>query len=770
MKNRWKIIGYFATVIIVLSFPGYYFKMIYFDDYGSEAKEIGRPEFVGSKACLECHKTEYDDWLISDHYFAMDTADEKSVLGDFDDATLEQDGKTHKFYRKGGDFFVFTDGPSGKMEEFKVDYTFGAWPLQQYLVAFPDGKYQTLALTWDTITKSWYHMADAVYAGQDIDHTNWLHWTNQAQNWNGMCADCHSTNLVKGFDHKTKNYNTTWSEISVGCEACHGPSSEHLKWAQLPAMSRPQNTNTGLLVQTAEIDNKRYVDLCARCHARRGSMSDFNHDMVNVMDHILPSLPIEPNYYPDGQILEEDYVYGSFIQSKMYMNDVKCNDCHNVHSGKLIMEKQQLCLQCHRVDIYDTPDHHFHKMPGEPGKQVVSEFGDVYKSGDGASCINCHMPGRYYMGVDYRRDHSFRIPRPDLSEELGTPNACTYCHADQTNAWAAAYTEKWYGKSIRSNYGALVAGYVAEGQSGNEKIPEILTNELFPPHIKSMAIASLAAGNPVASSQLASVYLSDVEPSIRHSAVTYFNPASESDVLLLMPLLSDPVKAVRIETASKLMGIPETEIPEAARIPLKQAMDEYRATMEYSADFAASRHNLGNYYSAFNQPQQAIENYTEAIRIDDQFYPAKINLAMIYNGQGENEKAELLLKDVIKNHPDVEGTAYSLGLLLAEMGNYEESLKYLEQAAQEQPDNPRVFMNLGMLYDFYEETSKATAALDQAIELDPENPELFIRIIEFHIKHENFARAKELALTYQKLNPTDASVNDLLKFLDEKLQ
>ncbi|MEZ5198834.1 MAG: multiheme c-type cytochrome [Bacteroidales bacterium] len=394
-KNKWIGWGLMATVLIVLSFPIYLVRHQYLEDHSAEMNF--EPQFVGKETCIDCHKVEYDLWTGSDHDLAMDFANDTSVAGNFDNAEFEYGGQVHKFYKRNNRYFVYTDGPDGKMQEFEVKYTFGVHPLQQYLIEFPGGRLQTLALTWDTISKSWYHMADAVYSDEIVDHTNWLHWTNQAQNWNGMCADCHSTNLKKGFDLDTKTFNTTWSEIDVSCEACHGPSSEHIKWAHLPEMARPLNTNTGLVVQTSNIDNRRYVDLCARCHTRRSSLKDYDFDWTDLLDHMIPELPRVPMYYSDGQILEEDYVFGSFTQSRMYMEDVKCNDCHNVHSGKLIVNGNDLCLQCHRSDVYDTYNHHFHKYSGTGSIKVINEFGEESRVGEGAQCINCHMPGRYYM-------------------------------------------------------------------------------------------------------------------------------------------------------------------------------------------------------------------------------------------------------------------------------------------------------------------------------------------------------------------------------------
>ncbi len=399
---------------------------------------------MGGETCIECHKIEYDLWKNSDHDLAMDIATTESVLGDFDNAFfLSHKGDTSRFYKRDGKFFVFTNGPGGIFEEFEITHTFGWWPLQQYLVPFENGKMQTLHITWDSRDDKWYDMSQAVYPDEDVTHENWLYWTNQAQNWNGMCADCHSTHLQKNYDLKSDSYNTTWSDIDVNCESCHGPGSAHLDWAKLPEMARPVNNNTALVVNTRDLDTREYADLCARCHLRRSALGDFDHFSGHLLDHYIPQLTGEPYYYSDGQILEEDYVYGSFLQSRMFMQDVKCNDCHDPHSLKLVKTGNDLCLQCHRPEEYDTYNHHFHKIMDNPELQEGNHRRMYNLEGEGALCINCHMDGGYYMGVDYRRDHSFRIPRPDLTISLDVPNACNSCHTDKSAEWSENYITEW---------------------------------------------------------------------------------------------------------------------------------------------------------------------------------------------------------------------------------------------------------------------------------------------------------------------------------------
>jgi hypothetical protein len=309
-----------------------------------------------------------DKWNGSHHQLAMAEASDETVLGDFADAEFRQFGVTSRFYKKDGRFMVATRGPGGEMGDFEITHTFGWFPLQQYLIPFPDGRLQCLPIAWDSRENRWYHL----YPDRQLAADDWLYWTNNGQNWNAMCAECHSTDLRKNYDPKTDSYRTAWSEISVGCEACHGPGSDHVAWAQLPEMGRPDVANTALAVDTGEMTSAGQLQLCAPCHARRMSLDDNIHAHADFLDYGIPQLLSEGMYFPDGQILDEVYVYGSFVQSKMHARDVRCSDCHDVHSIKRIKDGNALCLQCHRAAIYDTRDHHFHKKRVNPATPSVT--------------------------------------------------------------------------------------------------------------------------------------------------------------------------------------------------------------------------------------------------------------------------------------------------------------------------------------------------------------------------------------------------------------
>ena len=420
-----------------------------------------------------------------------------------------------------------TDGPDGKLQEYPIAYTFGVYPLQQYLIAFPGGRYQALNVVWDTRPakeggQRWFHL----YPKEEVAHDDPLHWTGSYQNWNYMCADCHSTNVKKGYTAATNTYATTWSELDVSCEACHGPGSAHVAWAEAvkAGKAKKEDADKGLAVvlkndkATWDIDMKTgiakrsvplishaEIETCARCHARRSVVAaDYVYGRPFMQTH-RPALLSEGLYFADGQIEDEVYEYGSFLQSKMHAAGVTCSNCHNPHDLKVPVSADRVCAGCHLPERFDTPKHHFHKA-----------------NSTGASCISCHMPTRNYMVVHARHDHSFRIPRPDLSVSLGTPNACVQCHKAKSNQWAADAALRWWGDKVRSqpHYGATIHA-AREELAGADAALQGLVGDASMPAIRRATAASLLSrnGGETSGATLPRA-LADPDPLVRDGAIT----------------------------------------------------------------------------------------------------------------------------------------------------------------------------------------------------------------------------------------------------------
>ncbi len=729
--RSWRIAGIAALGVIVFSVPLYVARETQ-RNATDVAPVMSGASFVGREQCIDCHTQAYELWLGSDHDNAMDIASEQTVLGDFNDIEFEHGGVTSRFYKQGDEHFVFTEGPGGEMAEFEVRYTFGVEPLQQYLVPFPGGRLQALPIAWDTERQRWF----ALYPDTRIAAGDWLHWTRNGQNWNGMCAECHSTNLRKGYDAENKTFNTTWSEIDVSCEACHGPGSQHVAWAEIDPMGRPEVEDYGLVVRSSSVDNRQQVEMCAPCHSRRGEVGDYDHSQVNLLENVVPSLLEEGIYHPDGQILEEDYVWGSFVQSKMYRHGVRCNDCHDVHSLVLHKEGNELCLQCHQGDTYDTDTHHFHQqvVDGEPS--------------DGALCVKCHMPEQLYMVVDYRADHSIRVPRPDLSLKIGVPNACSQsgCHNDQSVEWSVqAYTE-WYGKARKPHFGTVLAAARAGEVGAQDGLTSLVENPLYPAIVRATALSASQAYPGEQTSRLMQRALNDDEALLRHTAVE--GVAAETPerlVELLAPLLFDSVRAVRISAASRLGAVGREYFKAYQREALDKELAEYIEAMKASLDFAAAGMNLGNLYNSQGNAEEAEHYYRAALDVDDLFYPAKMNLAILLSQQGKNDETEQLLREVLAAYPDEHDASYSLALLLVSLNRIDEALTFLAQASAGMPQRPRVHYNYGLLLAQLEKDVEAEKALRQALHLEPRSTDYLFALIDFYYKRGRLAEALEVA-------------------------
>jgi tetratricopeptide (TPR) repeat protein len=657
--------------------------------------------YLGSESCKGCHGAEYDKWKASHHALAMQPAMEKTVLGDFGGATFDVRSKHWRFFRRGPKFMVTAEGPDGTLHGYEVAYTFGVDPLQQYLIPFPGGRMQALSVAWDTRAKRWFFL----YPGQDIPPGDWLHWTRGGQSWNAMCADCHSTNLTKGYDADKDTYQTTYSEVMVGCEACHGPGSRHAAWAAQPAHARGKVENAALVSRTSKLTNLEQVERCAPCHSRRAQLKDQGTPGGELLDRYLPVLLSQGVFRADGQIEAEDYEYHSFIQSKMYANGVRCSDCHDVHSGRHPREGNALCTRCHSAEKFDTAAHHHH----EPATNV------------GAQCVSCHMPGQSYMVVHFRRDHSLRIPRPDVSIAVGAPSACGTCHSDRSDAWVLERYQAFWGKNQGPHYGPILAAGRTGAPEAEAGLVLLSQGSNFPAIARATALDLLGNYQSQASTAALEHALGDPDPLIRHTAVSRLRVADPTRLArALAPLLEDPVRAVQSEAATALAEAPPGILTDVERKAETRALDEYVENQRYMSDLPSGAYNLGNLYAKLGRPQEAEKQYRRSLRVDDQVYMAKVNLAMLLAQEGKQSEAEQLLRAVHEGQPQLADVSFDYGLLLAEEGKQKEAEKALRAALDADPRLAPAAYNLAILVGDRDPKEAAELA-GRAAELRPDD-------------------------------------------------
>lgn len=717
------------------------------------ASNPGAGAFVGGATCAGCHQDEARAFAGSHHDLAMQVADADSVLGDFDDATFDGHGVTSRFSRDADGYHVQTSAADGTLQRFRVAYTFGVYPLQQYLVAFDDGRVQALPLAWDSRPREeggqrWFHL----YPNEPIDADHPLHWTGPMQNWNFVCADCHSTNLRRNYDVVGDRYQTQWSEIDVSCEACHGPGERHV--ARIRAGSPPSpggdfahalarrghwtmNPETGI-AENPEANGRAQVEACARCHSRRVPLADgYRHDLPWT-DSYRPQVLQDDLYFADGQILEEVFVYGSFVQSRMAAKGVACSDCHDPHTLEPKRKGNALCGQCHLASRYDVTEHHFH-APGEAG----------------SACVDCHMPARVYMVNDARRDHGFRVPRPDLADETGAPDACTGCHAGRTPAWAAEQIARAHAPwTPRPHFGPAIASARAGAIDAAAALRAIADDGDQPGIVRATAASLLGAYPGPESVRSLAVLLRSPDPLVRVNAVEALEGVDpRTTAPLLAPLLEDPSRMVRMASARLLAGVDANVVGVEHGAALARGLQEFIASQQANADRAESLVNLGNLYAVLGDAERARFHFEDAITLNPGFGPAYANLADLHRALGAEAETDRVLREGIRRLGDEAALHHALGLSLVRQGRMVAARESLQRAVTLAPDEPRYRYVLAIALEADGRVDEAIAELQRAYASRPANPSVLVALVQFHQRSGDIGQARRFADDLARLQP-----------------
>ncbi len=749
---------------------------------GASREPVDTFAYVGRDRCVECHEDENAAFLGSDHDRAMDVAADSTVLGDFSGAEARANGVTARFDRRDGRFFVTTDGPDGAQHRYEVRYTFGVRPLQQYLVAMDGGRLQRLPWSWDSRPREdgggrWFH----VYGDLPIGSSDLLHWTRPSQNWNRMCAECHSTRLEKNYDPGTASYRSTWAEIDVSCEACHGPASGHLAWAAKNEKKRRQNDRPhddprgfptrlhdaaggtwlrrpeAVTASRTAATTSTELNVCARCHAHRLPIHPFRYGDA-FLDAYAPSVLRDPLYYPDGQVREEVYVYGSFLQSRMYAAGVLCTDCHEPHSTRLRAEGDDLCSRCHDPGRFATKRHHFHES-----------------SSAGARCVSCHMPETTFMQVDARRDHSFRIPNPAISGQIGSPDACTACHTDKTVRWAAEKMAAWYGRRRvergREPFGPVFAAALQGAPSARDQLIRIAGQEKQSGIVRATALSLLRRFPGAASLAALQRGVSDDDPLVRReaaAAVDFLSPADRQPILA--PLLRDSVRAVRLAAAHALAGAPRSHVSPEAKELLEKGLREYEESLRFMLDDPAANVRLGDFYATRGEAAKAEAAYLRAIDMEPAYVIAYVNLADYYESQHRDEAGRTILLRGLRRSPRNGALHFALGLACIRTDRRQEGIEHLASSVSLEPANPRFAHAYALALAEAGASDRARTILESALERNPYARDIGVALVALCRSSGRFDLAVRHAEQLRRAFPEDRELSLMAERLRAELR
>jgi tetratricopeptide (TPR) repeat protein len=622
--------------------------------------------YAGSAACASCHPAEYAAWRESHHARAQEPPDRAGTARAFDHAPGA---------RADGAAWVESDGPDGRRAR-RVEAAIGVSPLVQFLVAFDRGRLQPTAMAWDPRRREWFDL----HAGEGRRPGEWGHWTGRGMTWNLQCASCHVTGYRKNYDAARDVYASAWVEGGVGCEACHGQAAGHAAGASAKGDRQGHGP-----ARSAGMES------CMPCHSRRRQVAD---DFVpgapgerrTLLDVYEPVLPDDAAYYPDGQVLEEDYEWSSFLQSRMHAEGVTCRDCHEPHSAKLRAPADGTCLRCHEWRL-STPEHTRHPP-----------------ASTGARCVGCHMPQTTYMLRHARRDHSMSIPRPRLTAELGIPNACSRCHRDKDTAWAAGFHDRWYG--TEETPPEARARLVAAARRGRpDAVPGLLAlmeDPAAPPVWRAAAAGLLqpwAERGDVAAALTRSCGAPD--PLLRLRAGRALAPPDglrpgDARAAALVRLLRDAARLVRVEAAWALRRFPPNVLRPAEAAALEAARAELMGALTWNADAPAGRFALATYHEAQGRTAEAERELAAALALDPRAGPARLRLAALLAGRGRLADAVALLEEGAALAGEDPQAHYALGIAYAQAGRAADAVRALETAVRLAPHDEEARRTLAL--------------------------------------------------------------------------
>ncbi|MCL1125233.1 tetratricopeptide repeat protein [Shewanella surugensis] len=738
--------------------------------------------------CMQCHREQTTQWQASHHAKSMQKADRQSVLGHFNHFTFKNDNSWTLFDHDKNGFYIETGLKGQPGQRYSIPFVFGFYPLQQLLVDIGGGRLQAYTVAWDARSieeggQTWYDLYEDAHQPNSP-----FYWQGQFNNWNTRCAQCHSTELTRGYDLNNDRYNTQWRQPNVSCEACHGSASVHLALQKEDANNSPQRqlysgfdkplqhqplftldpqdhtaSLTSLLttrlafethrlakaepsnaqlskepILTAEqaaifdsvgnsidstsvsrIENhalpldKGQASQCILCHSRRHTLVE-GQGQGQINQEIIPRLALPRLYHRDGQIQDEVFVYGSFSQSKMAAAGVVCSHCHQTHSNELISQDNPLCTQCHRASVFDNPAHTLHSIPLHSTNK------------DTPLCIDCHMPSKTYMGVDIRRDHSFRIPNPWVNEALNSPNVCLSCHQDKDHRWTqhALASKKDAIFTHNSDIGTATLLNETVPEHAQKIIEKWVLDPSQAPMRRAVLLDLLDLSQPSHVNAL-NIAANDNEALVKLGVLHKLSSAPFSLQLQIgFGLLYDDNKNVRLEAIKLLSPAFKTNIPVTAQEKLQAVLKEAVATYQTQQDLLSGQLSLADLAYNVGDIAQAKVHYQNALQLQPQFLPAKLNLASLHRETGQYQQAKNLLQAILVIEGNHSLAQYNLGLIYVIEKQWPKALSALNTAANTSPDNLQFAFVYLLALEASGQIDNALVQLEKLAQHTPNDPAL----------------------------------------------
>ena len=667
--------------------------------------------YAGSQSCRECHEEFYRLWSTSRHGLAMQpyTAEfaGKELIPQVNDIRIGE--FTYRADLSGATGWVLEKGAKGE-KKYRIEQVMGGKNVYYFLTPMERGRLQTLPVAYDVQKKEWFDTAASGIrhfpggqTGQPLD------WKDQAYTFNTSCYGCHVSQLSSNYDLKTDTYTTTWAEPGINCEACHGPSAEHNRvFRETPRGQKPEDIK---IISWKNFSAEQKNAACSICHAKMSPVTANFAPGDRFFDHFDLATLEDPDFYPDGRDLGENYTYSSWMLSPCAKGGkLHCVACHT-SSGRYRFKAEETandaCMPCHEDHVKNATAHTHHQQ-GSTGNK----------------CISCHMPTTSFARMN-RTDHSMLPPTPSASIDFKSPNACNLCHTDKDAAWADKHVREWRTRDYQAPVLKRAAFIDAARKLDWEQLPAMLDyitgkdrDEIFATSLIRLVQSS---GDPRVVPVLLEA-VRDPSPLVRSAAAAALqNVPTKEAVQPLVEATGDDYRLVRVRAAASLAGYQDLPLGDAQKKAVATANEEYLSSILSRPDQWASHYNLGNYYLDRRDFKQAVVSYDTALKLEPRAVLAMVNESMAYASMGENKKADESLEKALQVAPDNAAANFNMGLLKAEENDPGQAEEYLKKAFRADSQMAQAAYNLCII-TAKDRIDEAVAWCRKATELQPQEP------------------------------------------------
>lgn len=690
--------------------------------------------YSGSASCIECHEKFYELWAPSFHGKAMQPVNKKFTdeyqLPPSEPMPLE--GKIYQVTYDDSAMVMLESKNGNLINKYELTWSLGGPNVYCFLVPLDKGRLQTIPLAFDMNRKTWFNYPlSAVRHFTEDQYDEPLPWKDRMYTFNTGCYNCHVSQLSSNFDPVTETYKTTWREPGINCETCHGPSAEHVKVCKEAGEGKvPDDLK---IIITSKFTPEQQNASCAPCHAKVTPITSEYIPGDNFFDNFNLAALEDPDFYPDGRDLGENYTYTGWMMSPCLKSEnIHCVTCHTSSGRNRFKDNpNEACTICHTDKNEILEEHTMHK-PGTPGSE----------------CVNCHAPTREYVGRFLRSDHSFRPPMPAATIKFGSPNACNICHEDKSPEWADQIVRKRKNGNYQEE--TLYWAQLIKEARNNEwrrldEMLNIIDKNRFN-EIVSVSLLRLLASCPDNKKwntiiNAAAANSSPLARSAAANTLAFYN--SEDAKKALLKGTTDQYRLVRISAAASLATYDPGRFTTKENIIKDKATEEYIKSLVTRPDDWSSHYNKGIFHQNRGEINMALESYETAARLYPESLVPLINSSILYSYTGNRLKAEENLKKVLDMEPDNEAANLNLGLLFAEQGKVQEAKKLLLTALSTNPKQAVAAYNLSVIYS-QENMDQAVKYAAIAAESMPEDPKYPYTLAYFQLQNNQAEKAKKV--------------------------